>query len=135
MVQSGYIWDPLRKKSVRNTPEEQVRQWFIALLNEQMGVPLHMMGSEVALEHAGKAYRADIVVYARSSASPLMIVECKRPQVKLDQAVADQALRYNHELMVKYIAITNGTTTFLFRRSPEGFEFMENAPDWEEMNR
>lgn len=112
-----------------------MRQWFISVLHESFGVPMHMMGSEVALEHAGKAYRADIVVYARSSASPLMIVECKRPQVKLDQTVADQALRYNRELMVKYIAITNGTTTFLFRRSPEGFEFMENAPDWEEMNR
>ena len=61
MVESEYIWDPLRKKSVRNTPEEAVRQWFISVLHEGMGVPEHMMGSEVALEHAGKKYRADIV--------------------------------------------------------------------------
>ena len=94
-MESDYIWDPLRKKSVKNTPEEAVRQWFIGVLHEGMGVPEHMMGSEVSLNHAGKQYRADIIVWDRN-AQPLMIVECKRPEVTLDQAVVDQALRYNN---------------------------------------
>ena len=132
MVQQDYIWDPLRKKSVRNTPEEAVRQWFISVLHEGMHVPEHMMGSEVALSHAGKDYRADIVVYNRQ-AQPLMIVECKRPEVPLDQAVVDQALRYNNELNVRYIAITNGLKTFIFERTADGWQFMQNAPLWEEM--
>ncbi|MBQ9654085.1 MAG: type I restriction enzyme HsdR N-terminal domain-containing protein [Bacteroidales bacterium] len=133
-MQSDYIWDPLRKKSVRNTPEEAVRQWFIsAVLHEGMGVPEHMMGSEVALTHAGKQYRADIVVWNRS-AQPLMIVECKRPEVILDQEVVDQAIRYNRELDVKYIVITNGVKTFMFGRTDDGFEFVNKAPMWEEMN-
>jgi type I site-specific restriction endonuclease len=131
-VESDYIWDPLRRKSVRNTPEEQVRQWFISVLHEGMGVPEHMMGSEVALKHGAKEYRADIVVYDRSAA-PLMIVECKRPEVALDQVVVDQALRYNNELNVKYIAITNGARTFIFMRTADGWEFMQKAPMWEEM--
>ena len=133
MVQKGYVWDPLRRKEVRYTPEEQVRQWFIAVLREGMGVPEHMMGSEVSLNHAGKQYRADIVVYDRQ-AQPVMIVECKRPDVPLDQAVADQALRYNRELDVRYIAITNGETTFLYERGAEGWRTMENAPQWEQMH-
>jgi hypothetical protein len=132
MVQTEYIWDPLRKKSVRNTPEEAVRQWFIAVLHEGMKVPEHMMGSEVSITHAGKAYRADIVVWDRS-ARPLMVVECKRPEVALDQAVVDQALRYNNELDVKYIVITNGERTFMFVREEDGFVFLEKAPLWEEM--
>ncbi len=132
MVQQDYIWDPLRKNSVRNTPEEAVRQWFISVLHEGMHVPEHMMGSEVALSHAGKDYRADIVVYNRQ-AQPLMIVECKRPEVPLDQAVVDQALRYNNELNVKYIAITNGLKTFIFERAADGWQFMQHAPLWEEM--
>ncbi len=132
MVQDAYIWDPLRKKSVRNTPEEQVRQWFISVLHEGMKVPEHMMGSEVALEHAGKAYRADIVVWDRSAA-PLMVVECKRPEVTLDQAVVDQALRYNNELNVRYIGVTNGLKTFLFERTADGWQFLQKAPLWEEM--
>ena len=131
-MESEYIWDPLRRKSVKNTPEEAVRQWFIGVLHQGMGVPEHMMGSEVALQHAGKSYRADVVVYGRV-ANPLMIVECKRPEVALDQAVVDQALRYNNELNVKYIAITNGEKTFIFERTPEGWQFMQKAPLWEEM--
>lgn len=129
---SDYIWDPLRKKSVRNTPEEQVRQWFISVLHEGMGVPEHMMGSEVALRHGAKEYRADIIVYDRS-AKPVMVVECKRPEVTLDQEVVDQALRYNNELDVKYIVITNGGKTFIFERSDGGWTFMQKAPLWEEM--
>ena len=131
-MESEYIWDPLRRKSVKNTPEEAVRQWFIGVLHQGMGVPEHMMGSEVALQHAGKAYRADVVVYGRD-AKPLMIVECKRPEVALDQAVVDQALRYNNELNVRYIAITNGGKTFIFERAPEGWQFLQKAPLWAEM--
>jgi len=131
-MESDFVWDPLRKKSVRNTPEEAVRQWFISVLHEGMKVPEHMMGSEVAIKHGAKEYRADIVVYARS-AEPVMVVECKRPEVTLDQAVVDQALRYNNELNVRYIAITNGAKTFIFQRKDEGWEFMQKAPAWEEM--
>ena len=132
MIKQEYIWDPLRKKSVKNTPEEAVRQWFISVLHEGMKVPEHMMGSEVAFRHGAKEYRADIVVYDRK-ASPLMLVECKRPEVELSQEVIDQAIRYCNELEVKYIGITNGTKTFLFQRTQDGWEFMQKAPLWEEM--
>ena len=127
------IWDPLRRKSVKATPEEEVRQWFIsAVLHEGMKVPQHMMGSEVSLKQGQKDFRADIVVYGRR-AEPVMIVECKRPDVVLSQEVIDQALSYNNILDVKYIAITNGAKTFIFHREEEGFRFMEKAPMWEEM--
>lgn len=132
IMQSDYIWDPLRKRSVRNTPEEAVRQWFISVLHEGMGVPEHMMGSEVSFSHAGKDYRADIVVWDRA-AKPLMIVECKRPEVQLNQDVVDQAIRYNRELDARYIVITNGEKTFMFERTEEGFQFMQTAPNWNEM--
>lgn len=132
MIQNDYIWDPLRRKSVRNTPEEAVRQWFISVLHEGMHVPEHMMSSEVAFKHGAKEYRADIVVYDRA-ARPLMLVECKRPEVTLDQEVVDQAIRYCNELEVSYIVITNGTKTFIFERTRDGWQFMTKAPLWEEM--
>ena len=93
------IWDPLRKKEVALTPEEQVRSWFIRLLNQRALVPLHMMGSEVSLEFGQKKFRADIVVYDRTL-RPLAVVECKRPEVELTQEVVLQALRYNAVLDV-----------------------------------
>ena len=128
------IYDPLRKKEVALTPEEEVRQWFIGVLRDGLKVPPHMMMSEVGMVYgAGKVLRADIVVWARGTGKPLMIVECKRPEVTLDSAVTDQALRYNNILDVKYIVITNGTKTFMFRREGDGFVFVEKAPLWEEM--
>jgi len=126
------VFDPLRKKEVALTPEERVRQWFIGVL-QQMGVPLHMMMSEVALTlPSGKPQRADLVVWDRSG-SPLAIVECKRPEVTLDAAVADQALRYNNVLNVSYIAVTNGTATYFFEKQGERFVPLTALPSWEEM--
>ena len=132
MIHSDMVWDPLRKKSVRLTPEEEVRQWFISVLHEGMKVPEHMMGSEVSLTWNGRDYRADIVVYDRS-AHPLLVVECKRPEVELPREVVDQAIRYNNALDVRYIVITNGLKTFMFERGAEGFVFVERAPSWEDM--
>ena len=126
------IWDPLRKKEVALTPEEQVRQWCIRVLAEQMQVPMHMMMSEVGFRLAGKHLRADILVYDRN-ARPLMVVECKRPEVALTQEVLDQAIRYNIVLEVKYMIITNGTRTFICRRNEDGFEFINTVPTYTEM--
>lgn len=109
------IWDPLRKKLVALTPEEQVRQWFIERLTEDIKVPVHMMMSEAGFKLGDKQFRADILVYDRQ-AKPLMVVECKRPEVELTKEVLAQAVRYNMVLNVKYIVITNGLRTFMCRR-------------------
>ena len=126
------IWDPLRKKHVALTPEERVRQWCIGVLSDQLGVPLHMMMSEAGFKLGGKQFRADIIVYDRN-VQPLMVVECKRPEVELTQDVLDQAIRYNMVLDVRYMIITNGTRTFICRRQGEGFTFMDTVPTYNEM--
>lgn len=76
------IFDPLRKKRVALTPEENVRQQFIRYLNEKRGWPLHMMGSETEISIGDVKLRCDIVCYGKDLA-PKMIVECKRPTVKI----------------------------------------------------
>ena len=119
------------------TPEERVRQWFIGVLSERLGVPMHMMMSEVSMKFGDKAFRADILVYSRDG-SPLMVVECKREDVTIDRAVLEQALKYNLVLDVGYIAVTNGVTTFGFRRTgreDEPFEAVKEFPDWETMQK
>ena len=126
------IWDPLRKKEVVLTPEERVRQWCIGVLAGQMQVPMHLMMSEAGFKLGGKQFRADIIVYDRN-VQPLMVVECKRPEVELTQDVLDQAIRYNMVLDVRYMIITNGTRTFICRRQGEGFTFMDTVPTYNEM--
>lgn len=126
------IWDPLRKKDVAYTPEEHVRQWCIRILSESMHVPQHMMMSEAGFRLGAKQFRADILVYDRK-AQPLMVVECKRPEVELTQEVLDQAIRYNTVLDVRYMMITNGTRTFICRRQGDSFVFMDKVPTYNEM--
>lgn len=126
------IWDPLRKKEVALTPEERVRQWFIGVLSDIMSVPRHMMMSETGFRLGGKQFRADILVYDRS-ASPLMVVECKRPDVDLTDEVLAQAVRYNMVLNVKYMVITNGNRTCIFERNGTGYAHMDHIPKYEEM--
>ena len=126
------IWDPLRKKDVVLTPEEKVRQWCIGVLASGVGVPMHMMMSEVGFCLGGKQFRADILVYDRQ-ARPLVVVECKRPEVEMTQEVLDQAIRYNMVLDVKYMIITNGTKTFICQKGENGYKFISHVPDYEQM--
>ena len=108
------VWDPLRKKEVALTPEEEVRQWFIRVLEREMGVPEHMMRSEVAFTFGSskKKYRADILVFGKDT-SPVAVVDCKRPGTELDSEVLEQALRYNMVMGAPWIMITNGRQTFI----------------------
>lgn len=132
MAERMTIWDPLRKKEVVLTPEERVRQWFIGVLESSLEVPLHMMMSEAGLKLGDKQYRADIVVYDRT-VKPLVIVECKRPEVELTAEVLDQAIRYNMVLDVKFIIITNGRQTFMLQKTQSGYSPMERVPKYSEM--
>lgn len=132
MQTKATVWDPLRKKEVALTPEERVRQWCIGVLASQMQVPMHMMMSEAGFKLGDKQYRADVLVYDRK-AQPLMMVECKRPEVELTQEVLDQAVRYNMALNVRYMIITNGTRTYICQRQGDRFVFIENVPTYNEM--
>ena len=136
MPQKQTIWDPLRKKEVALTPEERVRQWFIGILSQQMQVPMHMMMSETGFKLGNKQFRADILVFDRNAA-PLLVVECKKPEVELTEEVLEQAIRYNMVLNVKYIIITNGTKTYMLCRTEKDgvqtYEFVKNIPTYQEM--
>ena len=132
MTEKRTIWDPLRKKEVTLTPEEHVRQWFIGVLSQQLHVPMHLMMSETGFKFGGKQFRADILVYDRS-AQPLMVVECKRPEVELTPEVLDQAVRYNMVLNVRYMTITNGKATYICGKTDSGYVFLDHIPNYEEM--
>jgi hypothetical protein len=130
------VFDPLRKKEVARTPEEEVRQWCIGVLSSSFGVPMHMMMSEASLRLGGKNFRADIVVYDRN-VRPVAVVECKRPDVVLDADVLDQVIRYNMVLDVGYLIITNGHKTYVCRRvvtdGKVSYAFTDNLPDYNTM--
>ena len=101
------VLDPVRRRWVALTPEEEVRQLTIQMLNSHYGYPLELMQVEGAITLNGMTRRCDIVVYD-TSGMPQIIVECKKPEVSLTQKVCDQACRYNTVLKVPYLLLTNG---------------------------
>ncbi len=146
MATTPQVYDPLRRKMVPLTPEERVRQWFIGVLHNDFGVPFEKMNSEVGMQalsplqtleglEGAKEYRADIVVYGRG-ARPVVIVECKRPEVPIDKEVAFQAMRYDMVLGARFLVLTNGDNTMILKRCDnpaEGFRKVVTLPSWEEL--
>ncbi len=126
------IWDPLRRKNVAATEEEKVRQWIILQLRDTFRVPMHLMMSEVGFCFGDKPYRADVIVYDRN-ASPLAVVECKRPEVELSSKVIEQAMRYNSVLGVKFLILTNGNLTYIYGLKEGRFVPCDHIPTFEEM--
>ena len=116
------IYDPLRRKNVARTPEEEVRQQVIHWLHESCGVSYARMESEYGFTYNRRRYRADVLVFDRAL-QPLLLVECKAPGVPLGAALVDQVLRYTRVLPVRYVLVTNGTTTHLLQRRPDGTAF------------
>lgn len=101
------VFDPVRRRWVALTPEEWVRQQTIRILYDNYDYPLELMQVEGTIAVNGQSRRCDIVVYS-TEGTPLMIVECKEPNVKITQRVCDQACRYNTVLHVPYLLLTNG---------------------------
>lgn len=123
------VFDPLRKKHVALTQEEQVRQFFINWLHTERNWPLQLMASEYTIKFGRKSFRCDIVAFNRSL-EPQIIVECKAPDVELGKAVLEQIVTYNMILKVPHLVITNGNRTFVcsYSNTKGKYEFVEDIP-------
>ncbi|MCD8186952.1 MAG: type I restriction enzyme HsdR N-terminal domain-containing protein [Rikenellaceae bacterium] len=125
------IWDPIRGRWLILTPEEWVRQQVIGYLIRHKGADPMLIRQEQVLLLYGTSRRADIVVY-NSAIEPLMVVECKAPQVNITRQTLEQAVRYNLVLQVPYILITNGLSHYCFRYEPVEHRFapLQAIPDF-----
>lgn len=100
------IFCPIRKSWFVNTPEEWVRQHCIQYLHEFSGIPFQNMVAEFPVNIHQLHQRADILVY--KNARPWILCECKKPEVKLNQEVLNQAMRYAQALQTPYLYLSNG---------------------------
>lgn len=129
------IFDPLRKRFVVLTPEEWVRQHLIGYLINQKNVPSSLLASEKGLIVNGMKKRFDLLVFS-TQGSPLLIAECKAPEIKLNEETFHQAVRYNLSLKASYLLITNGLEHYIAHvdYKTAGLNFLESIPDYREMN-
>lgn len=103
------IFDEIRKKWVVLTPEEWVRQHTIYYLIDAKNYPAGLIGVEKSIQVNKLTKRFDVVCHNQMG-KPIMLVECKAPSVEITQDTLDQALRYNSQLQVEYLLLTNGIT-------------------------
>ena len=96
-----------RKRWVRLTPEEWVRQQLLHRLVEQLDYPASLIAVEQAISLGEAKKRCDAVVYDRET-HPLVLIECKAETVPLTQKTLDQAITYNRKLNVPYLLLHNG---------------------------
>ncbi len=128
------IFDEFRRRWVMLTPEEWVRQNFARYLTEIKHYPSTLMALERSLRINQHDFRTDIVLFSRSG-TPLVVIECKAPEVKISQQVFDQIARYNLELRVDYLIVTNGLTHYCcrFDQGLQTYTFLQEIPDYEVM--
>lgn len=129
------IFDPIRRKYVKLTPEEWVRQHFINYLVVYGNYPAGLIGVEVSFRMNKMVKRLDILIHDRKG-KPIMIVECKEPETKLDEKVFDQIAVYNMQFRVPFLIVTNGIQNFAFRMNfiDNSREYLELIPQYEELN-
>ncbi len=106
------IFDRFRRRWVRLTPEEKVRQHFARFLEEEKGFPPSLMAIEKKVNINGLAQRFDLLVYDRKG-NPLLVAEFKAPGIPVTQEAFNQALRYNSVLKAPYFLVSNGVTHFI----------------------
>ncbi|MFZ4058732.1 MAG: type I restriction enzyme HsdR N-terminal domain-containing protein [Ferruginibacter sp.] len=102
-----YIFDTIRKRWIKLTPEEWVRQNIIQYLVVVKGFSASLIAVEKEIMLSDVRKRFDIVVYDQQT-KPWMVIECKAMDIALTATVLQQALTYNIALKLPYIVITNG---------------------------
>lgn len=126
--------DPIRKKLTYKTPEETVRQKMILFLLENMNIPSEMILVEEKLSHFGVEGdkgdgRADIVICQykenENTIFPIAIIECKAPEVILDEQAVNQGYSYADSLNCDYVMITNGEYAYMYKYIHDNKEYVE----------
>ena len=124
-----YIFDLVRKKYVRNQPEEWVRQNIVEYLNKEKGYPISLMSVEKKTQINYLTKRCDIICYNQIGQA-LLLVECKAPTVKLNTKYVNQSINYQRTIQAKYILITNGKTHFCFNQNRGEINFVDKIPEY-----
>tara|TARA_B100001094_G_scaffold203490_1_gene197421 strand:- start:1203 stop:1643 length:441 start_codon:yes stop_codon:yes gene_type:complete len=128
--QKRFIFDLIRKKYVQLTLEEWVRQNCIRFLIEKKKISRFSIAIEKEIKFNGIKKRFDIVSYSKEGKINLL-VECKAPNIEINQKTFDQILIYNRILKSKYLMVTNGINHYYCTVNDEknNIKFLANFPE------
>lgn len=126
-----YILDEIRKKFVKLTPEEHVRQNYIKYLITEKKYPKSLFAIEYKIEVNKNIMRCDVVIFDKSF-SPNIIIECKAPNIKITEKTFNQAIDYYYVLKPNFIILTNGISHYYVKinKKENSFKFIEEIPQF-----
>ena len=124
-----YLWNPILKKAYKNLPEERVRLQLVEYLLYTADFPKSRVSFEspVQLPRDKSNSRTDLICYSPDF-KPLLLVECKAPEIKLSEKTALQIARYNQEVGAPFLLITNGKQDLWFEVSQDELHSLEEIP-------
>lgn len=110
------VFDITKKKWVKLTPEEWVRQNILHFIHKNLNYPTSLIKTEAFLKYNNLSKRADILVYDRLHQYAIL-VECKSYEVKLNESTLYQIFRYNTIFLANQLIISNGYQHFCFAKN------------------
>jgi hypothetical protein len=124
----------IRNKLVVLTPEEWMRQHLLSYMMDHLLYPKGFIAVEFALIYNGGIKRCDILVVDRLG-NPILIVECKAPEVEISQETFLQVAKYDHALNASYLLITNGLKHVFIEKSKSDNSLILNHEilSWKEL--
>jgi len=125
------IFDSIRKKFILLTPEEWVRQHVVEFLLNEKKYSKSLINVEKVVKVNGMNKRYDVIVF-NSDGSIFLLIECKAPEVKIDQKTFDQIARYNLILNAQYLMVTNGLNHYFCEMDFENekYTFLKELPEF-----
>jgi len=132
-VEDGHIYDPIRMRYVKATPEEIVRQKTLKFLTKRLHVPMNTIIVERSLASlgvTGSKKRIDIGILDDDNLI-MAVVECKATKVGVGEAAFEQAKDYLLELFTRYYFVTDGVTFDGFFYDTEDFLPLDEIPKYD----
>jgi hypothetical protein len=129
MNEQSQIFDRLRKRWVKLTPEEWVRQHMVSMMIEVLQFPSVYLSIEKEIQVGKLKKRFDLLIYDATH-QPWMLIECKASSVTLNESTAEQLLRYQQILQAKYLVITNGKEVMGWEYQNGEINTLNDWPGW-----
>jgi hypothetical protein len=102
------IFDLVRRKWVALTPEEWVRQNWLAYFINILHYPASLIAVERELQVGERRRRFDVVVFSRQG-TPWLLLECKAHGEPVSDKTVQQMLSYQSMLGCPVIMVSNGS--------------------------
>lgn len=124
---TAYVNCLVRKKEIKLTPEEVVRQLYVLVLRDNFGYPTDRMELEYSVSFGREKKRADIVIFDKNqTTTPFIMVELKKPKLKDGK---EQLKSYCNATGAPIGIWSNGDSiSYYHRKDPNYFEDIPEIP-------